>query len=271
MENDGPTNVRLGELVDALSHNTVRILAILVNHDMAGRFCREDLTSAFEICAISSFGKFDNDPHTHTPTGEGNHLDNNGSIACFLEVPPFKLLCELEQSSLGLASDENDLATLRVHILEAIKLMATASLKRPRSSGERTVLSCDWSMEKSLLCFRETLLPEPDFSVSLAGVLSHSWTVGLRSGTRELGKGGLDLRPVQWVTIDHMHLWGREDRDYVGDDVCGWDIVVVLARHVGSSICDLKHGNSIVNQHWVITPTKISYTHLLGFQCMPVA
>ena len=38
VENDSPINVLLGKLVDAPSRNTVRILAILVNHDMAGRF-----------------------------------------------------------------------------------------------------------------------------------------------------------------------------------------------------------------------------------------
>jgi len=97
---------------------------------MAGRFCREDLTNitnTSEICAISSLGKFDNGPHRHTLTGEGNHLDDNGSIACLLEVSPFELLSELEQSGFGLASDEDDLATSGSMSWKAVELIAIAS------------------------------------------------------------------------------------------------------------------------------------------------
>ena len=142
VENDSPIDVFLGELVDALSHNTVRVLAILVNHDMAGRFFREDLATTFEIRAVSSLGKFDNNHNRHTHTGEGNHLDDNGRIACLLEVSLFELLYELEQSGFSLASDEDDLATSGSMSWKAVELI---TIERSRSSGERTVLSCDWS------------------------------------------------------------------------------------------------------------------------------
>ena len=83
-----------------------------------------------------------------------------------------------------------------------------------------------------------------------SGMLLRSWSVGLLGVTEwegRVGEGRIESASDSGGTMDHMHLWEREDRKHGnGDvaesggttsvmmhDVCGWGIIVVLARHIG--------------------------------------
>ena len=87
---------------------------------------------------------------------------------------------------------------------------------------------------------------EPNFGPGYCRPVGRLICGALRSGMR-VGEGGIepasgtvgDDGPFAFVWGEKTGSRGRQQRrggewrDHVGDDVCEWDIVVVLARHVG--------------------------------------
>lgn len=89
---------------------------------MASRKAGEDLGRALQEKAVLAVRELDDNAHALALGGEGDHLDDLGSLADRLVMRPSLLLSKGHESGLGLGTDETALGAVLVGTLEGSRV-----------------------------------------------------------------------------------------------------------------------------------------------------
>jgi len=120
VEDGCPWSVVPGDLIECLRFDprvgVLAVIRVLGDDDVAGTFLRKDLRRSLEEQTVTAGVEMDDDTHGFPLAREGDHLDDLGRLASFLQILPTEVLGRLGGGGLGLGSCRGGLFGLGIGV-----------------------------------------------------------------------------------------------------------------------------------------------------------